>query len=96
MAGPEGEQVACTEERWQNHILRKPFMQKYLDYVKKTLKDPDCIYLDKDFPDRQQYYKYKRKEKDKKIYMKVVAQTGTDPYYVVTAFLANVRKGDSL
>lgn len=36
------------------------------------------------------------KEKDKKIYMKVVVQTGTDPYYVVTAFLANIRKGDSL
>ncbi len=28
--------------------------------------------------------------------MKVVVQTGTDPYYVVTAFLANIRKGDSL
>ncbi|MCL4509679.1 MAG: PBECR2 nuclease fold domain-containing protein [Bacteroidetes bacterium] len=97
VADPEGAQVACEESRWQEHVLRnRPFMEKYQDFVKKTIQDPDFINLDKDFPNRQLYYKYKRKEKDKKVYMKVVVQTGTNPYFVVTAFLANIRKGDPL
>lgn len=90
---PRGKRVVCSEHCWQVHVLRKhPFFLKWLKTLPKTIQEPDAIFRDAVFTDRENYY-YLLKNK----YIKVVVKFDGDNGEVKTAFLTDSPKpGETL
>jgi hypothetical protein len=88
---PRGKTISCSDEQWKNHVIQnKPFMQIYLEEVKKTLQNPDFICQDFLHVKRQCFYGRKIKAHG---YLKVVVEFKTEnEAELVTTFLADSGK----
>jgi len=83
---PRGCKVTCPETAWQHILSGRPWMASWLDDIKTAIEKPDMgIYQDVDFSDREVYYRFRLKGKDR--YLKVVVtMVSTNQGEVVTAF----------
>lgn len=53
-----GRQVTMTENRWLSHILwQRSWMDGWESAVELVVTEPDRIHFDKDFPERECYYR---------------------------------------
>lgn len=53
-----GRTITLAQARWQGHILvNHPEMAGQEAIVQQTLTDPICVNHDKDFPDRENFYR---------------------------------------
>lgn len=89
---PRSQQVICTENTWNNHILRnRPWMVGWEEDIRRTIEEPSIgIYQDADFEDRNIYY---RLHKGKDRYIKVVVAFDENGLgEVITAFSTDTPK----
>lgn len=88
-----GKKIICTEDCWNNHILRnRPFMNGWEDDVKEAIQDPTlgCIYQDAEREDRCIYYRLNRRNNS---YIKVVVNFDSNGLgNVITAFPTSAPK----
>lgn len=93
---PRGKKVICTDEIWLIHVLDgHPEMEGLQDEVRKTIQSPiyGMIYQDRDYPERNIYYR----QKSKFIYIKVVIEFLKDDGILITAYLTDsVKPGEKL
>ena len=93
---PRGRTVICAEDRWSIHVLAtRPFMEKQEASVVAAIEKPDVgILQDKDYPEREIYYRFNKK---KHLYIKVVIEFKDNVGALVTAHPADgVKKGEKL
>ena len=87
---PMGREIVLMDDVWHGKILiKRPELHSALDVVERTLTDPELICDDKDFDDREVFYRrdllpppYGRK------LLKVVVRFATDAGEVITVFPA--------
>ena len=89
-------EIILTGRTWYDHVLRNHAeLIDHLAAVERTIRRPQRVNLDKDYDDREIFYRrgvlpvpYDRD------YLKVVVEFGNDPRYgrVVTAFLTETIK----
>jgi hypothetical protein len=82
---PRAYTVSCTEDCWNYHILAKrPWMAGWEDQVIAAISNPDPLFIfqDRDFPDRNIYY---RRQSGRPRYLKVVVHFEGETGTVITA-----------
>ena len=87
--------ITCSQEQWEEHVLQhKPFMSRYLESVKETLRNPDFISQDVLHKKRNCYYS----RKFKRAYIKViVALKSNQKAELITAYIDDGgKKGEEL
>ncbi len=93
---PRGKKVICTEEVWLIHVLDgHPEMEGLEDEVRRAIQEPlyMMIYEDKDYPERNIYYR----QRNKHTYIKVVVEFLKDDGVLITAYLTDsVKPGEKL
>ena len=84
--------VTLTTVAWEEHIVTKhPEMKDELSLVKKTIEEPDRIYLDKDFPEDTKNYFFEHKKESLSTYgsnIKVVVNT-ENFHMITTAYITD-------
>jgi len=90
---PRGKKVICSSGCWDEHILSKrPSMSGWIKKLPKAIEEPDAIFKDADFEDREVYYLLAKRN-----YLKVVVRFQGDQGEVITAFLTDSPKpGETL
>ena len=93
---PRGKKVICTEEVWFIHVLGgHAEMEGMESEVRQTIESPlySIIYQDRDYPERNIYYR----QRNKYTYIKVVVEFMQDNGFLITAYLTDsVKPGEIL
>ena len=91
--------VSCSKERWDTHIVLHEIMDRNVEAVKDTIKDPDIVYRSDQNDDREVFYK-KSALSTYSMNTKVIVQYGQGKKNpdsivgeVVTSFPTNKVKG---
>lgn len=94
----EGIPVVCTRSVWDEHVvLHHKVMEKNVDAVKDTIKDPDSVYQSKDYENREVYFKASEFSTypmlTKVIVEDGISKAGNPKGEVVTAFNTKKEEG---
>lgn len=94
---PRGKKVICSEENWIDHVLyNHPNMEGSEADVAATIEAPSysMIYQDKNYPERNLYYRKQPKE----YYIKAIVEfTEKQSGKLITAFITDSPKpGEAL
>lgn len=93
---PRGKKITCTEEAWDHVLDGHPEMEGAEVDVQNAICAPSysMIYQDKDYPERNIYYRKQLKD----YYIKVIVKfMNDDPGAMITAFIADSPKsGEAL
>jgi hypothetical protein len=93
---PRGKKVICTDEIWYWHVVDgHSEMEDQIEQVKAAIQEPllGMIFQDRDYPERNIYYK----RHSKFIYIKVVVEFLKNGGTLITAYMTDALKpGESL
>lgn len=99
-----GRTIVLTYERWTGHILPEHAeLSGNLDSVRQVLEDPYCVMLDRDFPNRENFYRpFTLPRPFDRTYLKVCVEFGTSQGtsgvhgHVVTAYSTlTIKSGEN-
>jgi hypothetical protein len=81
----EGKEIRLTDKQWKHILRRHSYMEKYLEEIKETLKDPDKL-IKQPFEKGYYYKSYKYLKKPNKFILVIVKYLNGEGF-VITSYL---------
>ena len=89
IADKTGREIKLTKRQWKHVIKRHPYMEKYLEEIKETLKIPDKLIIK--LYNKGYYYKnYKYLKKPNKFILVVVKYLNRDGFVMSAYFVDKI------
>ncbi len=84
-----GRKIRLTQKQWTHMTKKHPYIEKYLEEIKQTLKNPDKILKNED---KGYYYKYYKYLKKPNRFILVIVKYLNNEGFIITTYLESKIK----